>query len=60
MAEASYILVRLLQEYDTIELRDAKDWKEHLGLILSNFHGTMVSMTRNSNSMMVCPGDEKN
>ncbi|KAG4433764.1 hypothetical protein IFR05_010763 [Cadophora sp. M221] len=48
MMEASYILVRLLQEFDGIELRDSRPWQEHLGLILSNLHGTFVGLRRKS------------
>lgn len=48
MIEASYILVRLLQEFDEIEARDRREWQERLGLILTNLHGTLVGVTRNS------------
>ncbi|KAH6706586.1 cytochrome P450 [Leptodontidium sp. MPI-SDFR-AT-0119] len=48
MMEASYILVRLLQEFDGIEQRDSRPWQEHLGLILSNLHGTLVGLKRKS------------
>lgn len=46
MMEASYILVRLLQEYDDIQPRDVRPWQEHLGLILSNLHGTIVGLIK--------------
>jgi hypothetical protein len=50
MAEAIYILVHLLQEFDIIESRDSKPWQEHLGLILSNFHGTLVGMIKSTDA----------
>lgn len=56
MTEASYILIRLLQEFDKIEARDSRMWKEHLGLILSNFHGTLVGLTRNLSSKSLIVG----
>ena len=50
MTEASYILVRLFQEFDEIQSRDSRVWQEHIGLILSNLHGTLVGLTRNLSS----------
>lgn len=46
MTEASYILVRLLQEFDEIEGRGSATWQENLGLILTDFHGTLVGLKR--------------
>ena len=46
MMEASYILVRLLQEFDDIQPRSDRPWQEHLGLILSNLHGTFLDLSK--------------
>ncbi|KAF8857393.1 cytochrome P450 [Acephala macrosclerotiorum] len=46
ITEASYILVRFLQEFGNIEARELRPWQENLELILSNFHDTLVDLTR--------------
>ena len=53
MTEASYILVRLLKEFNEIESRNSSLWREHLGLILTNFHGAVVALTRMKHSRNV-------
>ncbi|KAI4109595.1 MAG: hypothetical protein LQ339_001708 [Xanthoria mediterranea] len=45
LTEASYITVRLLQEFDRIESRDQADWQEKLGLTCTGLGGCKVSLT---------------
>jgi len=46
MAEMSYIIVRLLQEFKKIESRDARPWLENLKMTFSNRNGVQVALTR--------------
>lgn len=44
LTEAAYTIVRILQEFETIESRDPRPFEEYLNITMSSFHGTMVSM----------------
>ncbi|ORY67418.1 putative N-alkane-inducible cytochrome P450 [Pseudomassariella vexata] len=44
LTEASYTVVRLLQTFDRLAVRDEKPWQENLGLTMSNFNGTKVAL----------------
>ena len=46
LVEASYTVVRLLQEFDRIETRDDQPWVEKLAVTVSNLHGTKVALWR--------------
>ncbi|KAI4234438.1 MAG: hypothetical protein L6R40_006757 [Gallowayella cf. fulva] len=45
LTEASYITVRLLQEFDRIECRDQEVWREKIGLTCTGLGGCKVSLT---------------
>ncbi|KAH9872131.1 hypothetical protein J1614_006393 [Plenodomus biglobosus] len=45
LTEASYVTVRMAQEFKTLESRDAGPWVEGLGLTLSSRNGTKVGLT---------------
>lgn len=45
MTEASYVLVRALQEYHMIEARDTQPWKESLTLTVCSENGVQVGVT---------------
>lgn len=45
LTEASYITVRLLQEFDRIESRDTEPWTEKLSLTCTGLNGCKVSLT---------------
>ncbi|KAI4271167.1 MAG: hypothetical protein LQ337_006202 [Flavoplaca oasis] len=45
LTEASYITVRLLQEFDHVESRDQDVWREKLGLTCTALGGCKVSLT---------------
>ncbi|KAL9584718.1 MAG: hypothetical protein Q9212_001950 [Teloschistes hypoglaucus] len=45
LTEASYITVRLMQEFDRIESRDAEPWQEKLTLTCTGLNGCKVSLT---------------
>ncbi|KAL8775618.1 MAG: hypothetical protein Q9209_000114 [Squamulea sp. 1 TL-2023] len=45
LTEASYITVRLLQEFDRIESRDKDVWREKIGLTCTGLGGCKVSLT---------------
>jgi len=45
LTEASYTIVRLLQEFGDIEDRDGSPWMEQLGLTLSSGKGVQVALT---------------
>ncbi|KAL8726269.1 MAG: hypothetical protein Q9166_006815 [cf. Caloplaca sp. 2 TL-2023] len=45
LTEASYITVRLLQEFDRIESRDQEVWREKIGLTCKGLGGCKVSLT---------------
>ncbi len=38
--------MRLLQEFEVLEARDLRPWRENLGLILTNFHGTYIGLSK--------------
>jgi hypothetical protein len=44
--EASYVLVRLLQDFEEIEVRDEGLWRDFQGLISTNFYGTRMGVHR--------------
>ncbi len=43
--EVSYTLVRLLQEFSSIESRDPEPWSEQLGVTFSNANGAKMTLT---------------
>jgi cytochrome P450 len=45
LIEASYVTVRLAQEFKAIETRDPEPWKEGLTLTLSSLNGVKVGLT---------------
>jgi cytochrome P450 len=45
LTEASYVTVRLVQEFSKIESRDPGPWEEGLTLTLSSLNGVKVSLT---------------
>ena len=45
LAEASYVLVRLLQRFTNIESRDERDWQGHVQLSAQNAHGCKVAFS---------------
>ncbi|KAA8615805.1 Cytochrome P450 52A12 [Pyrenophora tritici-repentis] len=45
LTEASYVTVRLVQEFKEIESRDADQWREKLTLTLCSLNGTKVGLT---------------
>ncbi|KAI4253853.1 MAG: hypothetical protein LQ352_003437 [Teloschistes flavicans] len=45
LTEASYITVRLMQEFDRIESRDPERWREKLTLTCTSLNGCKVSLT---------------
>ena len=44
LTEAAYVVIRMLQTYAGIKLRDERAWREHMGLVLSSYHGVKVEM----------------
>ena len=42
--EVSYTLVRLLQEFSSIESRDPEPWSEQLGIAYTNANGAKLSL----------------
>ncbi|KAI4623404.1 hypothetical protein J4E83_004798 [Alternaria metachromatica] len=45
LTEASYVTVRLVQEFKTMESRDPGPWREGLTLTLASMNGTQVGLT---------------
>jgi cytochrome P450 len=45
LTEASYVTVRMLQEFKTMESRDPGPWEENLTLTLCSANGTKVGLT---------------
>lgn len=45
LTEASYVTVRLVQEFRDMESRDAGEWRENLTLTLCSLNGTKVGLT---------------
>ena len=45
LTEASYVTVRMLQEFKNMEPRDDRPWFEQLTLTLANGNGTNVALT---------------
>ena len=45
LTEASYTIVRIIQEFPNIESRDSEPWTEHFHLTLSSANGTKVALT---------------
>ena len=48
LTEISYIIIRLLQEYSSIESRDSEPWRESMQLTCINFGGCKVALTPRS------------
>lgn len=42
LAEAAYVVVRMVQSFGGVEKRDERGWREHMGLVLSSFYGVKV------------------
>lgn len=45
LTEASYVTVRLVQEFKKMESRDPEDWKEGLTLTICSLNGVQVGLT---------------
>jgi cytochrome P450 len=45
LTEASYTIVRLVQEFKACDARDDRPWAESLNLTLASGNGTLVAMT---------------
>ena len=45
LTEVGYVLVRMVQEFQTVESRDPGPWVENLTLTLCSFNGTKVALT---------------
>jgi cytochrome P450 len=45
LTEASYVTVRLLQEFSQMESRDPEPWIESLTMTMASLRGTLVSLT---------------
>ncbi|PQE05941.1 cytochrome P450 alkane hydroxylase protein [Rutstroemia sp. NJR-2017a BBW] len=45
LTEASFVIVRMLQEFSKIEPRDDEEWKEAYTLVVCSQNGTQVSLT---------------
>lgn len=45
LTEAEYVLVRMVQEFRTLESQDAGPWEESLALTLCSRNGTKVCLT---------------
>jgi cytochrome P450 len=45
LTEASYVLVRMAQEFKSVESRDDRPWTEDLKLTAANLHGCRVALT---------------
>lgn len=43
--EVSYVLIRMLQEYKTLEARDSQPWTESLTLTVCSENGVKVGVT---------------
>lgn len=47
LTEASYTIVRLMQEFASIESRDAEqEWKEQIALVTKSRRGTKVALMK--------------
>ncbi|KAE8385578.1 cytochrome P450 [Aspergillus alliaceus] len=44
LTEAAYVVIRMLQTFATVQSRDQRPWREHMGLVLSSFHGVQVAL----------------
>ena len=45
LAEISYTIVRLLQEFRGLESRDDRPWVEDLKLTMANYNGVRIGLT---------------
>ena len=45
LTEAGYTIVRMVQEFQKVESRDLRDWREGLHLTLSSGNGVHVALT---------------
>ena len=50
LTEASYTIVRLLQEFQGIEDRDGSVWVEGLNLTVASANGVKVALTPRNNA----------
>lgn len=50
LMQASFVTVRLLQNFSSIKPGDDKPWVEHFGLNLSNDNGCVVEVTKDLNN----------
>lgn len=50
LTEASYTLVRLVQEFSSVVADDDQPWKEMLGMTTASFHGTKVRLSARHSS----------
>jgi len=48
LTEASYTIVRLMQEFSSIEDRDGEVWQEQLALTMASANGAKVALTPRS------------
>jgi cytochrome P450 len=48
LTEASYTIIRLLQEFSKIESRDPGQWEEGLGMTCASFNGVKVGLIENA------------
>lgn len=44
LIEASFVIVRMLQEFQDIEQRDEKPWQEAYTLVVCSHNGVQVSL----------------
>lgn len=45
LTEASYVIVRILREFNNIESRDDRDWTGQVQLTAKNVHGCKIALT---------------
>lgn len=45
LTEASYAIVRIVQEFATVDARDERPWQEQLALTLACNHGVLAALT---------------
>lgn len=46
LIEASYVLIRFLQQFETLESKDQRPWQEKIALTVSSLNGVRVSLNR--------------
>ena len=50
LTEATYALIRLVQEFVAVENRDDMPWQEQLGITMTSAHGAKVGLVPRSKS----------